>query len=373
LIAGSVSDTIESTYGGAEKARRLGLMAQNLPAVQARLWIACVISFALFIGVYLLETGKVSVRQLVFGLLVITVIDQWSLDRQYLESAPAHDRYYADDDVVSVLRSDPEIYRVFPIQYRHDKDGLLLLNEIENIGGYGANPPKRYQQFIGAGESVMFNPVNLYRDKGLLDLLNVKYVIIPPLPQDLSGLSSVEKNMVRAYSEYLSGYTTVFSGSHDIYQNTSYLPRAFVLHGYRIVEGEEEALEAVLSTQFDHHRSVILEKDPGIPSIDSPERYSEVKIVEYEPHRLVCSVDLKNPGILVVSENYHPDWKVFVDGEEKEILHADYVLKGVALTAGSHTVQFVYRSFWFRIGLYSTLLSFLIVACLIYGWRKEGN
>jgi hypothetical protein len=369
-ISASVGGTIETSYGAAERVRRIGLLERNLPDVQIRFWIATLISSALFAGVYLYVNGKVTKNQMIFGLILITVIDQWSLDRQYLKPSPAHDRYFAVDDVVSFLRRDRDVYRVFPIQYRHDKDGLLLLNDIETIGGYGANPPKRYQQFIGAGESVMFNPENLYRDRGLLDLLNVKYVIIPPLPEDLSNLSQVEKNMVKAYREYLAGYTAVFSGSHSIYLNPTFLPRAYVVNSYRLVEDEDRILSTILSPDFDHQKSVILEKDPGVAVTDTSERYSIVEINERDPHRLVCSVDLQEPGLLVVSQNYHPDWKVYVDGDEREILRANYILKAVSLTAGSHTVEFVYSSFPFRVGLISTLLSFCVVGYLVYGWRK---
>ena len=370
LIGGYAGKAIEASYGTAERVRRLGLLERNLPDMQIRLWIAFLISLVLFAGVYLFARGKVTKKQLIVGLIIVTVFDQWSLDRLYLKPSPAHDRYFADDDVVSFLRRDPDVYRVFPIRYRHDKDGLLMLNHIENIGGYGANPPKRFQRFIGAGESVMFNPVNLYQDRGLLDVLNVKYVIVPPLPEDLSGLSKVEKNMVNAYREYLAGFSKVFSGSHSIYLNPSFLPRAYVVHSYQLVEDGDRALDAVLSTDFDHQKSVVLERDPGIEIPENSDRYSRVKIVERDPHKLVCSVDLEDPGILVVSENYHSDWKVRVDGVEREILHANYVLKAVALSSGSHTVEFVYESFPFRIGLMSTMFSFLVLAYLVYGWRK---
>ncbi len=372
-ITGLEADTIERSYGAAERMKRMNLLQQNLPSVQGRLWIASFIALALFGGLYLLEKGTVSKKQLVVALILVTVVDQWSLDRHYLRPSPAHERLFANDDVVTFLNRDPDIYRVFPIQYRHDKDGLLLLNDIESIGGYGANPPKRYQRFIGAGESVMFNPVNLYKDKGLLDILNVRYLIVPPVPSDLSSLSPVEKGRVKAFRAYLSGYTTVFSGSYTVYSNPDVLPRAFVAHKYTVVENEEAALALVVSPGFDHHSSVVLEDDPGFESSSVRDALSPVEITEHDPHRLISTVDLDEPGVLVVSENYHSDWRVFVDGEEKELLHADYVLKGVAVGKGRHEVEFVYRSLPFRVGEVLTLFSFAAIAFLVYGWRRGKN
>jgi hypothetical protein len=385
-IGGSIGETLEAAYGHSEKVIRLGRLRGNLPAMTSRMWIAFLISSTLYAGISLYGRGKVSKRQLVFFLLVITLVDQWSLDRQYLKSSPSHDRYFAGDDAVTFLRGDPDVFRVFPVRYRHEMDGLLLLNDIETIGGYGANPPRRYQQFIGAGESVMFSPMNLYQDRGLLDLLNVKYIIIPNLPEDLSHLSPKEKGVVKGYLDYLSGYEKVFTGSNSVYLNSGYLPRAYIVHDFQVAgktvdttmtstdprRKGEEALEMVLSPDFDHHRSVILEKEPGFVPTGEPDRFKEATIVERNPHRLVCEVDLERPGILVVTENYHPDWKVSVDGDEKELLRANFVLKGVELPAGSHRVEFVYRSNAFRLGATFTLLSYVLFAYLIYGWRKKG-
>jgi len=371
LIARSAGGAIETLYGQSERIRRIGLLELNFPEIQARLWVAFTIALSLYLGIYLFGKGKISRGQLVAGMILITVIDQWSVDRRYLEPAPAHDVYFAGDDVVAFLKQDPGVFRVFPLRYRHDVDGLLLLNGIETIGGYGANPPRRYQQFIGAGESVMFNPANLLRDRGLLDLLNVKYIIIPVLPEDLSRLSSVEKRMVMAYRGYLSGCERVFSGSHSIYRVPEVLPRAYVVFDYRVVSGEGEALEGVLSPDFDHRRSVILEKDPGLsPPPQGSDPIKEIAIVDRDLHRMVCVADLPKPGILVVSENDHPDWRASVDGRETEILHANYVLKGVPLTQGRHTVEFRYRSVPYEAGRALTLLSFLAIAFLLYGWRK---
>jgi hypothetical protein len=370
-IAGLVGDPIQKAYGAAERTRRVGLLYHNLPGVQSRLWIAFLISLSLFLGIYLFRSGKITAWQFVCGLIFVTLLDQWNVDRKYLKPAPSHEQYFAEDDVVRYLRTDSERFRVFPVQYRHDKDGLLLLNGIDTIGGYGANPPRRYQRFIGAGESVMFNPVNLFRYRGLLDILNVKYIIVPRLPGDLSHLSQVERGRVTAFLRYLEGYRKVFSGSYDIYLNPGVLPRAFVAHRFEVADGEEDALKRVLDPGFDHRHAVVLERDPGIHCTDCPDTLSGVKVVESEPQHLTCSVNLKVPGILVISENYHPDWKVFVDGSRRNLLHVDYVLKGVALTAGPHKVEFVYRSSALRIGEILTFISFGMMVLLVYGWRKR--
>jgi hypothetical protein len=203
--------------------------------------------------------------------------------------------------------------------------------------------------------------------------LNVKYVIVPPLPEDLSGLSPVEQNMVEGLKRYLQGYPLAFRGSHAVYRNPDVLPRAYVVHAIEVVTDAEEALKRVFSTEFDPHRSVVLERDPGVFPADDGLSLSPVSIQDYGPHRMVCEVELVEPGFLVVSGNYHPDWMVSVDGAERDLFHADYIGMGTPLAAGAHIVVFEYRSTPFRVGMVLTFLAFGLFAILVFTAVRERS
>ena len=110
----------------------------------------------------------------------------------------------------------------------------------------------------------MFSPANLIRGRRLLDILNVRYLIVPPLPEDLSTLSPVERNAVQGFRDYLAGWPEVFRGSHAVYRNPDALPRVTVFHAAVIAADEEDALRRVLAPGFDPARAVVLERDPGI-------------------------------------------------------------------------------------------------------------
>ena len=68
------------------------------------------------------------------------------------------------------------------------------------------------------------------------------------------------------------------------------------------------------------------------------------------------------PRVLVISENYHTNWSVAVDGQAAEMLRANYVWKGVAVPAGSHEVEFRYFSRSLAWSRAATFLSLLLVA-----------
>jgi uncharacterized membrane protein YfhO len=68
------------------------------------------------------------------------------------------------------------------------------------------------------------------------------------------------------------------------------------------------------------------------------------------------------PSVLVLSENHYPGWRAYVDGEEADLLRVDYNLRGVALAAGEHEVEFVYRPGSLIAGLVVSLLTALGLA-----------
>jgi uncharacterized membrane protein YfhO len=82
-------------------------------------------------------------------------------------------------------------------------------------------------------------------------------------------------------------------------------------------------------------------------------------------------VDLGRPGIFVASESDYPGWRAFVDGQPAAILPANYAFRGVALSAGRHTVRFEYRPRSVWIGLVASVVS--MVALGIFWFVKRGR
>ena len=74
-----------------------------------------------------------------------------------------------------------------------------------------------------------------------------------------------------------------------------------------------------------------------------------------EPNRVEVKTTSAAPSILVLSENHYPGWRAYVDGRAAEDLRVDYGLRGVALGAGEHRVEFVYRPKSVLIGLFISL------------------
>jgi hypothetical protein len=62
----------------------------------------------------------------------------------------------------------------------------------------------------------------------------------------------------------------------------------------------------------------------------------------FSPNRTVVRVNMPQDGVLVSLDNYDRFWTATVDGRDAPVFRADFTFKGVALTAGDHSVEFRY-------------------------------
>lgn len=232
------------------------------------------------------------------------------------------------------------------------------------------NPPKRYQKFIGAGKSVIFTPINLMRYPKLLSMLNVKYIVGPRLPEDLTGYNERVKAAVESFRRFYSNFNVVYAGrSYQVLKNEDFLPRASLVYDYTVVDSAEKAKKRILSSEFKPGNIVLLEEKPEINLLQGKGEVSINKIIANEK---ILNVKTDKPAFLIVRENYHSDWKCYVSGKEEKIYRANYLFYGVFIPEGEHEVRFVYESGIFNLSLLLYLIGLMVsIVASIYGLVKK--
>ncbi|MGQ9677764.1 MAG: YfhO family protein [bacterium] len=284
----------------------------------------------------------------------------WNNNQGYIRSIPAPTEYFAPDEVVQFLKNDTTIYRVLPLNYERSDEGELWYYNIFSTGGQIPNPLQTYQDFIGAGKSVLFQANNLL-NPNFMNLLNVKYIITYNLPSDVSHYDAQSQQIINQLNIYFNQpqFKKTFTGArYAIYENYNYLPRTFIVTNWETVQNKDELLDRLTQPDFNPRRTALLYENPEV-SLKSDSTTGFARITSYDANRITVESSLPTPGLLILSENYHPDWKVTVDGKPSKLLQAFHTLRAVALTSGEHQIEFHYQPRYFRLGIIITILSIL--------------
>ena len=109
--------------------------------------------------------------------------------------------------------------------------------------------------------------------------------------------------------------------------------------------------------------AVVTVDDEGLA--DSYDASGVIELVEYAPNRLKYEYSAPAEALAVFSEVYFPEgWSVTIDGEPAEYFAADYVLRGMVLPAGEHTVEWSFKAP--RWGAVSTIMAICAAAILLW-------
>ena len=162
----------------------------------------------------------------------------------------------------------------------------------------------------------------------------------------------------------------------DIYENGRAMARAWLAPETQVLN-EAAMLEVIRDGKFadgskwDASTTALLEAPlreevrQGAPG--------QAQITRYEPNRIDVSTRADGPAILVLSENHYPGWRAYLDGRAVETLRVDYNLRGVALPAGQHLVEFAYRPKSVLIGMAMSLFAIALLSSGIVIDRKYKN
>jgi|GEM_PF-661150 len=355
---------------------KMKALETNYSSFISGIWRSIAFIFGVLIMIFLALKRRIAAWILAIILLGGVMVDQIPLMTGFLPAASSPDDYYKADDIVKVLHMEDALHRVFPTTpwYEHAQDCYLLYHNIQSTGGYIPNPLRRYQDFIGAKGSVMYRPFNLVPmgDEAVpsfdayykrIDMLNCRFIIGPTLPDDLSQVHPQYHALVNLLNSYFERFKVAYrTEQNTVFLNEYALSRAYMV-GQFIVMDEPDILDYIQSPRFDPRRTVILEKDPDIVKPTGPVFPVEAHVTLYKANRVKCLVNAPYDGILVLLDNWHPDWKVSVDGQEQECLQANYIFRAVAVSQGEHEVLFEYRSGHFNLGKIITI----IALCLTIG------
>jgi uncharacterized membrane protein YfhO len=113
---------------------------------------------------------------------------------------------------------------------------------------------------------------------------------------------------------------------------------------------------------------------PFTPVYDSS---AYIKLVENKNDEIKYDFNAAANQFAVFSEIYYPKgWDAYIDGKKTPYCKTDYALRGLAIPAGRHSIDFIFDPVSVRkgeqIARYSNILSVLLVLfCLFMVWKNR--
>lgn len=305
------------------------------------------------------STGKIGEKYALGALALLVLIDLWVVDKRYLseEHFEVQTSAKANPFALSVadkaIQADKEPHRVLSLYSSPFNDAITSYHH-QSVGGYHGAKLRRYQDlidnYLGAEWSQLRGALQkqdvaaiekcLSESKGL-NMLNTKYLIYNPGAEPL-------------VNPYAQG-------------------AAWLVDEVKNVSNADEAIASLRMT--DLTKVAVLEGDYKLS--DGVDSLSTIERVEYTPERLVYKAKCGSDKMAVFSEIYYPaGWKAFVDGEEVEIMRANYVLRALPLSAGEHEIEFRFEPKSFEMGdliarIASALVVLLTLGACAWGMYKR--
>ncbi|NKB69940.1 MAG: hypothetical protein GKR89_22940 [Candidatus Latescibacteria bacterium] len=323
-------------------------------------------------GLLFLRTRQqLSIGLLIAGLCALTLVDTWRIDWQflrYVEPARYSDKRLENSRTVAFLQQ-ADLARVLPLPSYDllDQPGYHL-EGVPLVTGFHDFTMRRYDRILGymgtveqlyrakfSGREVPYSDGQILESlRPLLNLLNGGYVAVP-----------------REVELAAPGWPAVWEGERlRLYRNETARPWFYLVPSYRQVESEDEAVEMLVQGRVDLGRTVVLENTPPFTADSTRTAVGDqVQRLVYDLRQGMIKLRTQSDGprILVASENYHPHWRAYVDGEAVETYRANYLWQGVFVEAGEHEVELRYESAAVQASRTVSLCSLLAVVGIV-GW-----
>lgn len=327
---------------------KLQFYTNNLPQLSTGFLITSSIFLIVGLLVYLISKTKINPLYLPLVLSLIFITDFWRIDKKFLHTAPVNSVTPPIERKIPayefIKESDTSLYRVLPLH--QPLQSRFQYKDMVIVSGFHDFTNRRY-------DTILSN-INNQNILNVANLVSAKYLVSPQ-----------EINIPMLNKSYEDDNLFV-------YNNSAVLPWFYIRNNFVLEQDENSVLQKILGGQTDLHTTVIIEKDIpegynfSVSENRQPGKF-EISIVNYESTQgsIELDVNLNSPGFLVMSENYHPNWKCYVDGIETELYRANYLFKGVFLDEGNHLVRFVYDNQLVTISLTIMFVSFLSIVLLL--------
>ena len=285
--------------------------------------------------------GKLKQLPVLVVLAGLIVFDLVSVDINYVNkedftSARRVQKPFSPTKADQEILKDKSYFRVANFSVNPMQDGRTSYFH-NSIGGYHAAKMKRYQE--------LFDYQIAKNNMEVLNMLNTKYFI--------ASEDKVQQNPeANGNAWFIDEIKTVNSANEEI----------------KALDSLKTKKEAVLNTSNFKIK---------IPFQYKKDSTATISLIKNNITDLVYESNANEDQFAVFSEIYYKDgWNAYIDGKKSPYYRVNYVLRGMEIPKGKHTIEFKYEPEIVNTGSTIALLSYGLLLLIPLGWfikskRKE--
>lgn len=314
---------------------KLAIFNNNISELSKGFLLSSVFLIITGIGLLYYYRKKIRMEYLLIALIPVFIIDFWRIDKDFLKYGKVESGVTKKEVKIPayefIKNNDDSLFRVMPFHIPN-----ITANFQNKFNYEGINFITGFNDFVLRRYDRMMKGLQNNREiLSFINLANCKYLVFGQ----------------KAEAPFLNEIYKDTKNNMYVYRNKLALPWFYIRNKAVIEKDEEKVFRMILDNKVNLFETVILEED--IPQIykeflsgSSNKIAYDIKLINYNIFAgdVELNITLDKPGFLVISDNYHPKWKCFVNGEMKKIYRANYLFKGVFLDAGEHNIRFEFRT-----------------------------
>ncbi len=307
------------------------------------------------VPIFLYGKGKLKATPAMAILAVLILVDMYPIAKRYLNNDNFVEKAKAEKPFVAtaadkIVLDDPDLeYRVVDLTKNVFNDASSSYFH-KSIGGYSGAKLRRYQDVITnylGGEVQQFN--NIF--KGLNE------------GGDLASLMERQKWVNMLNTRYI-----IYNANEKPLVNPCAYGNAWMVDNVSLVDTPNAEFDAVPATDTRHTAIIHKEFEDQVKGYRSTDSVGSITLTDYKPNQLTYSFDANEDKLVVFSEVWtSKGWTMRIDGEERPLLRADYLLRAAMVPAGKHEIVMRYEPRIWKVGGVVSLVSSLTVILFAVG------
>lgn len=308
---------------------------ENIAVTKRNLFFPTSVFIALSILILILkifQKTKNNTTIIIYIIIGITVFDLLRFGQKF-NPFTNKEYLFPQTKALSFLQKQEGNFRIMTTDSKILPPNFSAIYKLQSVDGYDPLYLRRYGELIAAserGEPNISPPFGFNRiitphnyDSRIIDLLGVRYIL------SLSDLQSLK--LTKVFEE----------GQTRVYENKNAYPRVFFAKDIKRVDGKQQAIDAMFSSNIDLQKTAIVEKSTRDEALYPTQlAIGKARIISYEPNKIVIETENEGEGFLVLTDSFYSSWRVTIDGNKSEIFRTNFQFRGVSLLKGNHQVVF---------------------------------